>query len=277
MKWNQVGQQEGRKEERKDRIKSVAFRHPTKPIHLTPNPVQPSPEGEAEWKGRGRFCSRTKIWQICRDLPKNGGEVHSATPLPRVPRILPTVPPLPQRGWRAKGWLLNYLDRTKRNKWRWIGPLMRYWPITATHVYWYRRIRAARLPPLPSLCILSFLSKNSPLGEEPFLRFWWNGVLFSSLPLLEFLRLEGDREIVFRFFNLFGGREGMGVSFPRFVKGRKESSSNYLDSFFQFLRWSNRSLSFSEWKCFLQRYGRTSMVCCNAIPLAVFSVPRLGY
>lgn len=155
----------GRKEERKDRIKSVAFRHPTKPIHLTPNPVQPSPKGEAEWKGRGRFCSRTKIWQICRDLPKNGGEVHSATPLPRVPRILPTLPPLPQRGWRAKGWLLNYLDRTKRNKWRWIGPLMRYWPITATHVYWYRRIRAARLPPLPSLC-LSFLSKNSPLRRR---------------------------------------------------------------------------------------------------------------
>lgn len=245
MKWNQVGQQEGRKEERKDRIKSVAFRHPTKPIHLTPNPVQPSPEGEAEWKGRGRFCSRTKIWQICRDLPKNGGEVHSATPLPRVPRILPTLPPLPQRGWRAKGWLLNYLDRTKRNKWRWIGPLMRYWPITATHVYWYRRIRAARLPPLPSLCILSFLSKNSPLGEEPFLRFWWNGVLFSSLPLLEFLRLEGDREVVFRFFNLFRGREGgNGCIVSKICKRKKRIVFELFGQFLSILFEMIESISF---------------------------------
>lgn len=38
---------------------------------------------------------------------------------------------------RANGWLLNYLDRTKCNKWLRIEPLMRYWPITTIHVYWY--------------------------------------------------------------------------------------------------------------------------------------------
>lgn len=179
---------------------------------------------------------------------------------PLVPRILPTflplpsIPPLPQRGWRAKGWLLNYLDRTKRNKWRWIGPLMRYWPITATHVYWYRRIRAARLSPH------LFLSRGVFLSTGFLRRRTVSGILMERclilvtyFPSFDFSArrpVGGGWEIAFCFFNFSSGED---VSFPRFVK-RKKLSSNYGRMFWD----DDRSflsffLSFLEWKCFLQR------------------------
>lgn len=150
--WNQVGG-------RKTRIKSVAFRRsrrsPTKPIHLTLNPLKRNPAQQERSSGGFVLEQKSdKYAAICRRMEakysqlstpfaslsfrhsKDSGPCTSTEPQPPLRRCSVSLP-LWLKRVASKGWLLNYLDRTKRNKWRWIGPLMRYWPITGTHVYWY--------------------------------------------------------------------------------------------------------------------------------------------
>ena len=116
-----------------------------KPIHLTLNPLK-CPGARNAVKVLFSDKNLTNMPRFAEEWRRSTVSHPRATLEPPLPVFVRSkYSPLfsarpfspPRERVASKGWLLNYLDRTKRNKWRWIGPLMRYWPITGTHVYWY--------------------------------------------------------------------------------------------------------------------------------------------